>query len=518
MYGACQVLVRRTDKEPSLGLSGTLDNVTRWATVRWPQSFRMTASELEAKAGFRIRTEGDTWSIATDESYRGVRPRLLDVHVVVDPSADRDDLAFLDRWGDMPPDAASVDEAVGLEVGRLLDGTPELHQFLEASRLLFLAAPASQLPAFVRDTLLESLRRSLPRSRVVFIDYSSKVHSRTAFVRSIFTAEHAPEWFQGSEQRGFGAMRGLAGSGFQGGSAFIDPLLGALFPWMLGVSLYRLGSGIAVVMFGQVLPWRPNPKDHDLSEMLQASLLSGTAEIRLPMTPSLDVDHAVEALRWWVTAVDRFMGVALDPGLFTNGGAYDAREHMGVLASIERVFASVLAALTATGRDEYTRRLHLFETLDLMEGLRLGGYDNTLDLRRCKAALERIRLALPSGAAAVLLPRCESAVAGLATVGDGFIAERRTGDAVLVKDKGGRDVELPVPTASARLIRVVRNAGHGLSKEVTDPQSMSLLAAHDSVLPTAVSDLGFFHLVRLLVEPQAFERPWAAAAAKSRGR
>ncbi len=41
--------------------------------------------------------------------------------------------------------------------------------------------------------------------------------------------------------------------------------------------------------------------------------------------------------------------------------------HQGHLASIDRLFESVIASLVQTGRDEYSRRLHLFETLDLLE-------------------------------------------------------------------------------------------------------------------------------------------------------
>lgn len=487
--------------------------MTRWAKIEWPEDFRMTASDLAAFAGFRVRQERDHWWIATEEAYRASRPKLLDLRVVIDPSSVRQaDLGFLDRWGELPSETEEFEASVVKEVRRLLCSGPQLNQFLEASRLIFLTAPASQLRAWVKTALLESLRISLPGSRVAFVDYSQRVHTRSAFVRAMFAASNAPGWLSEGGQRGFGAMRGLTGGVFQGKSTLVDPLLAALFPWIYGVALYRLGSGFGVVLLGTVVAWRPDAQDHDLSEMLQASLLVDDAPpVRLPATPSLAVRDAEQALRWWVGAIDKLLGLLLDPALFARDEWYEAKEHMGVLLSFERLLASVLAALTMTGRDEYSRRLHLFESLDLFEGLRLGGYDTTLDVVKCERWLRELREKLPPAVASVVLPRCEQAVTGLKRVGDGFIDQSRDGDNVVLRDKTGRKRHLSLAQASVRLIRAVRNAGHGMSKELGDPSSASVLAAHDGTIPPALSDLGFFHLVRLLADRRLFERPWIAS-------
>lgn len=65
-----------------------------------------------------------------------------------------------------------------------------------------------------------------------------------------------------------------------GDTTIVDPLLATAFPWMFGMSLTGIGSGIAVVLFGKVFAWRPRLRDQDLGEMLLTSHLVDQPVVR----------------------------------------------------------------------------------------------------------------------------------------------------------------------------------------------------------------------------------------------
>lgn len=182
--------------------------------------------------------------------------------------------------------------------------------------------------------------------------------------------------------------------------------------------------------------------------------------------------------------------------------------HLGYILTVERLFASVVSLLVHTGRDEYTRRTHLFEALDLIEGLSLGGYDRTLAPTILNTHVTRLEQALPGQAAQVVLPRCRASVEGLQTFSDGFHPRRLVdGKTIALTRKDGSAGAIGKDKATTSYLHMVRNAGHGLRTQLEDPRSLSLLAAHEGNLPAAISDVPYLKLVRLIADPDLVIKP-----------
>ena len=494
---------------------------TRWVNVRWPAEFKMTMPEFAQRSSLRARPlNGDTWSVATDEGYlRRAQPNLLRHKCVLYPTATPNDLLFFARW-DRVDLNRSRDPRVDDE-HRRLRSAPELSlsRYGHSAQLGFQSEPRDSLPGFVEHGLLRPLQQPLPHARLLIIDYDQAIHSRVSLARSILTAREAPDWLANIGSGGFSVMRGLGGRGLNGGSTFIDVLLAAQFPWVFGISVARTGAGLGVVLFGDVLPWRSDPLDYDLGELLRASdLLQGGPTIRMPKTPTFDATTVEAAVRWWIAAADRLIGVATDPTLYATSGEYDAAQHLGSMLSMERLFASVLAGLTSTGLDEYSRRLHLFEALDILGELLRHDYEVLLDEERLRAVLDELQDTLPEAVSCLVLPRCRAAVDGLVELQKGFLASRRVGDSVELKSANGTDRRVPVRKAVARLLREVRNAGHGFESILDDPRHLSLLTAHDVDIPSAVSDVAFLHLVRFMASPDLLVRARLKRAARQPSR
>jgi hypothetical protein len=175
---------------------------------------------------------------------------------------------------------------------------------------------------------------------------------------------------------------------------------------------------------------------------------------------------------------------------------------------VERLFASVVSLLLHSGRDEYTRRTHLFEALDLVQGLSLGGYDQTLSPKLLRKQLDQIGEGLPAGVGEVVLGRCAAALEGLDAFRDGFHPARIIDDeTIAVLNKDGSAGTMSKDEAASSYLRRFRNAGHGLSKALDDARFLSLLVAHEGDVPAAISDVAFLHLVRLIADPDLILPP-----------
>jgi hypothetical protein len=61
---------------------------------------------------------------------------------------------------------------------------------------------------------------------------------------------------------------------------------------------------------------------------------------------------------------------------------------------------------------------------------------------------------------------------------------------------------MQLSSAVPKYLGIARNSTHSFRKMARNPDDVSLLAAHDGDIPDAVSDLGFFHLLRFLHRPQ----------------
>jgi hypothetical protein len=297
-------------------------------------------------------------------------------------------------------------------------------------------------------------------------------------------------------------MRGLAGRFYAGNSRMFEPLLGVMYPWMFGTCLSRIGSGLLVLGFGQTVAYKEHPLDDDLGGLFNTDLLTDGRNLKLPATPTLSAPQVQEAVRWWVEQLSEFLSYVLDPTLFSVDGFYQPALHQGFAHAIERLITSVVRILLSTGTDQYTRMVHLFEVLDLLEGLSLGGYDQTLDADRLAIDLGTLRTTIPATIGDLLLPRCETALAALVQMQAGFSQSLVTSE----------HVEFPrgpkkLSQAVTYYLRLIRNGSHGLLKDMLDPIDRRVMAIHDGQIPSAVADVALLHLLRLLADPERIARP-----------
>ncbi len=489
--------------------------MTRWVEFGWPREFRGDPGVLAERAGLVAqRTKGGGWRVTTSNQYDGSPTHLLTLGAILSPGDpfDPEGGQVVDKWKPPPNVGQDADRRLDEEVQRLLhvddpEASPDLEEFLGATRLLFLIGADESFRDWIGEGLTAALNNSFADSRICLITHSPQVHTRIAWARALFASEHDRGAFERRQEfAGFKAMRGLSGRGLQGSPTFLHPLLAAQAPWMFGATASRPPNGIAVLLFGDVLPGRRPLLHDDLLTALTTNYLAGGTLVRAPATPTIDLEDAVEAVRWWVAALNDYLAVVLDPTLFGVDGKYDAAAHLGYLVSVERFFSSVIASLVYSGTDEYTRRIHLFEALDLLEGFGLGNYDTTLHPARLRGELEDLRGHLPDPVQRILLPRCEAAVESLTGLKQGFHANRNE-DHLRIAGKNGNEVDVSIDNAVPRYLRIIRNAGHSLRKEIQKPASLSLLSSHDGEIPAGISDVAFLHLIRVLADPQLVERP-----------
>jgi hypothetical protein len=219
-----------------------------------------------------------------------------------------------------------------------------------------------------------------------------------------------------------------------------------------------------------------------------------------PDFASADVEAG---LRWWVNGMNHLLGVLLDPAQYVGAdGYFDVRPHLGALLSFERLFACVQTLLMYSHRDEFVRRTLMFDALDLLEGLGAGDYRATVRISRVDQKLERLRNELPGPVANLFLARCEAAADALRSAADGFFIEARRKNGLLrVKRDNGSWEDVPVETALADYLWVLRNSTHSFGQIARSARKASLLGAHTGELPAELSDIPILHVLGLLLDP-----------------
>jgi hypothetical protein len=264
-----------------------------------------------------------------------------------------------------------------------------------------------------------------------------------------------------------------------------------------------VGAGIVVVLFGRPQAGRRDPVASELLQLYQPRLLSST-ELGVQPRPAVTADQIEALLRWWLGQLNKLFGVVLDPANYPDQrGVYKAPAHFGALLSLDRLLACVLEVLIHARRDEFVRKLLLFDCLDLLEGFHQGGYEQLCNAATVREQLNELEVLLPAQVGELILPRCRRAVRALELLQDGFyVHERLSQDGLRIRNQSGQLQTVSLPVAAARYMRVVRNATHAFHQMVRQrPDQISLLAAHTGELPPDLSDLAFLHFVRVLADP-----------------
>lgn len=470
-----------------------------WARLEFPPEFMLGLEGLARAALWRVRRSPDGPLVSTVESYEHRELSLVHLTRLATAANAADSEAYesLSRW--QPQDSFGPHAMT-----ETIRGLPEVREPASATdafvglRLQFMTVPDREVPGLVQ-AMFVPLATQMPNAAIWAMEFDAALRWRVAAVRMLFGAREHPEVL-GEVQRLGGRLPTptalLPSLGF-GLDAFTEPALLPASPWILGMNAIRAGGQI-VVLFGDAFPGFTGKQADDALGLLRGRSAVARSTPRPMVSPAI----AEQWLRWWVKSLNRLLGRALDVGRYVDDvGRYDPGLHLGVLASLERLFSNVQGIL-ATTRQPLGRVRRMFEVVDLLDGLSFGGWESMLRPDNVARQLERLRTELPAEVHDLALTRCLSAISALDEFGAGF-QPRSSDGLVRVRSTAGAPQDVTVAAATHTYLRLIRNAGsHSFRKALQDPYQRSILAAHKGDLPDALADLAWFHLLRFLADPR----------------
>lgn len=467
--------------------------------IDYPSAFKMPAAEAARRCGWQLRNRSGRVFVRPQEAFEKSLPGLLRLEPLTgEGGAPQLDGQRGSRLSDIGDELASLAPRLR-EMARQATTT---EAFLGFSGNLLSVTPDSEAPAEI-DAIQARMVAEVPNSTIWAVPTHARLAMRVSLINGLFTQAETPELFASLEDVvGFESGRGFLGPLIYGQSLFLKPYLLATSPHVLGWSADRLG-GALVVLFGQpVLHFgdqRPSPT------MLDLNAPHGWPSWDRPPSetkPSVSVAATQHALRWWVRQIDVLLGQLLDPRSYRNAeGRHDPAQQIAMMLTTLRLFISVQALLSEPTQSPLRLSL-LFDVLDLLEGMRMGGYDATLSHQRLEREATVLREALPADVAAVLMPKCDGGVDAIARVADGFFCtDRLTPTGFRVPSKQG-ETEIKLDRASSHYLRLVRNSTHSFSSmaKVRD-RDLVLYACHTGHLDPRLPDLAFLHLLRIVANP-----------------
>jgi hypothetical protein len=373
----------------------------------------------------------------------------------------------------------------------------------EALGLLAVGAADAELPSRLQG-LYALMAPQLQRSSIWTIPVDPVYESRRSLVRVLVAAADAPETLR--VDREFEGLK--MGRGLTAPLSFLPLMKMALLPLapgVLGLAAAR-ATGLVVLLFGKLEAGRSQVGQSSLIDLYRPSLLATPVTDTMTF-PKPNPAHVEELLVWWCERLNAIHDVLLDPARYARGDStYDPTAHYGDLISFDRLVAAVNTILVGSRREEFSRRLMLFQALDILEGFRQGTYATLLDRDVLASHIEKLRARIPKSLQPFLLPRCERALEALKAVDRGWLKERVGPQGLAVMTRVDQSEFRPLKRAAADYVRLVRNAGHALRKSLEAPENRSLLVSHTGDLPPELSDLAFLHFLRLLVEPDVVKQ------------
>jgi hypothetical protein len=474
-----------------------------WARVRYPSDFGMSPQEFAARAGWRWRQSGDGLLVTPEENYQRTRPELFTLTRLADASNFQDPSAWTPVSRLQPQDRYQSED-----IRRAIESLPEvsnpsgLEDAWVALRLLFTVRPDKEVADFVREQFTEIVK-VVPAASAWLIEFSGVLQARLSAARALFAAEVTPATLSAHTDRvalfpgGMNFMRSQM-LGFQ---AYVQPGLMTLSPWLTGISSYRVGGSL-VILFGSPVAGFRQVQAPELLNLYRPNSYPTLSPRSAPV--NIPPESAEAALRWWVARLNEVFRLALDPTRYCDSsGLFQPSRQVGILMSLERLFACLQGTLAHSGRDEFVRSTLSFEALDILDGLSFGSWEQMVNRGKVEKQLEALKSGMPAEAHAVLVPRCDGALAALTDAMDHFVPEWLDGDLVRVRSKTGSNMELiSKERAYAQLLRLTRNASHSYRQHAEDAHELSILACHDGEIPDRVADLALFHVLRFLVSPR----------------
>lgn len=294
-----------------------------------------------------------------------------------------------------------------------------------------------------------------------------------------------------------------------GGQPLVYPALLALAPYLLGVLAPR-ARATGAWLFGSPVPGAKWPSNQliDAASPL-GERFTGKRQRSAGVPPAVTGNQLMVFLRWWVEQVNRILGIATDPSLFKDkiSGRYDPRRHLAYLASLDRLFQGVHEVLHFTEQSENARLRAAYDTLDCLDGMRLGSFADFTTPSKAQKALDHLTANLPNDVASVVLPACRDAVEALNNVSDGFYPGPHRAAAGLTGLPGQPQL-MTWDKAVPAYLRIDRNSAHSFLREVDpdqEPGKLMIFLSNTGEMPTKLSSLAFFWLLVHVAQPNLLE-------------
>lgn len=478
---------------------------SEWVRLNVPLVIGTTPEGLAELCGWNLRAVGDQWWISLGEYGADLPRRVLDPVRIADVSdcGDPRKYAGLSDWPEqdvhMKYDREKIAEAVN---NRLKSGDPT--QFWAAFRLMASTAPDEQLEEQVRE-LYSYISEQMPRSSLWLVELDPVLSWRFAAVRILFGASEVPEVATRPPEdfNGFQAARGLQSQMMFGFEPFVAPCLLAASPWTLGFFAGRT-AGLVGVLFGEPQFGLKGVEPPELLQLLMPSTHLAEPREGMKYSAAVSAGDSEYFFQWWIDRINRLLRVTLDPSNFRDGDDYAPHRHLGMLLSISMLFSLVQRILAHEGRDSSARMSALFDVLDLLDGLRQKSFRDLSRLSFVEREVDRMFRELPDPVLRVIGQRLRIACDALREVQQGFyVTERiKDGHITMLRDDGSTE-SLPLDTAAADVLRVIRNSTHSFTKMMAgSSRDVALLASHSAEFSADLPNLAFVHLIRLLENPE----------------
>ncbi|WP_301124056.1 hypothetical protein [Mycolicibacterium fortuitum] len=479
--------------------------------------------------------EGDFWLVRPTAD---AEPALVP-HLMAGKNAAAENFSVLSRINPEAPalDTDAVAQVDGTRQRLIRRATSETNEDLAAlfhhMQLEILVASHAELPAVVQQVhaglgmvrFQASQAFAFPDRSVHLVSANERLMRICKLPSILFRIEQDPDVIDrvtpgigvgDSPQEVLFASATTLFNGYVELARYLGPLMGCLSPrfWSfhgqrsLSIVLFNLGRDLSGVRM-------------DPMELLQLLPISGIGR-HTPVSPAVGPASYDIAVNWWISRLNTMFGYLCDLRNFANSkGVYSPREHAHWLLTFDQVF-SVITSLQAGPRDHTSQRIAMFGMLDAFAD-RLTGWSLELLCSQEHAAkvAADVRVSMPAEAAHVLMPMADRAVAALGQVQEGFFIKRQTNASKihLVKSDGTKHQMTP-DAASARLLKIYRNATHGFggrsSQGSREQQELdtSVLLHHEGILPGDIVYLPFLYLLSLLCNPQRIETKIASACRK----
>jgi hypothetical protein len=477
-----------------------------WIELDLPQAISGGARHLAESAGWQMEPAGATWRACTRENYLKQRPGLLTIRPVdapgLRPGTGYEILGALMDQEHLSNPAMRV--LIARELARLEGlGDSDIPALLARFQMLFTNTPTSALPAVMSSFFMDAAQKQLPGSTLFLVDLAPELSARYTLVRALLTSYVWPSIGE------LPAGRATATSGVFGAQPLVYPALLALAPYLCGILAPR-ARATGVWLFGSPIAGAAWPSNQliDAAKPLDERF-TGKRQRSAGIPPAITTSQITIFLRWWVEQVNRVLGIATDPSLFKDkAGRYDPRRHMAYLASIERVFQGVHEVLVFAERSEGARLRAAYDTLDCLDGMRLGSFADFTTPSKVEKSLDRLKTILPPDVAAVALPACQDAADALNQVRDQFYpGPHRTASGLI--GLAGRAQSVSWDRVIPDYLRIDRNSAHSFLREVDpdqEPDKLMIFLSHSGEMPIKLASLAFFWLLVHAAEPALLEQ------------